>query len=129
QLQPMLAQPGDPGGGVSVSELQEPVRIDIAYGGSCTDGKREDLRHCHDVLAWAVGHGLKVAAGTRYIVQFGSQDVRDWCVREGMFETFTRGRRTARAGLRGVRQRRPRSLLARRQGDRELHQPELSRTL
>jgi 3-isopropylmalate/(R)-2-methylmalate dehydratase large subunit len=30
--EPMLARPGDPGQGVAVSELPEPVRVDIAYG-------------------------------------------------------------------------------------------------
>jgi 3-isopropylmalate/(R)-2-methylmalate dehydratase large subunit len=90
RLEPMLARPGDPGSGVSVSELNEHVPIDIAYGGSCTGGKREDLRHCHEVLAWAVAHNLKVPSGVRFIVQFGSQDVRDFCLREGMLEVFGR---------------------------------------
>ncbi len=89
-LQPMLAQPGDPGRGVSVGELDAPVRIDIAYGGSCTGGKREDLRQCHEVLQWALGQGLAVAPGTRFIVQFGSQDVRHWCEQQGMLEAFGR---------------------------------------
>lgn len=92
QLEPMLARPGDPGSGVSVAELKEHVRIDIAYGGSCTGGKREDLRHCHEVLEWAVGRDLKVAPGIRFILQFGSQDVRDFCLREGMLDVFTRAR-------------------------------------
>ncbi|MDM0001935.1 aconitase family protein [Variovorax sp. J22P240] len=90
RLEPMLARPGDPGSGVTVFELRGQVPIDIAYGGSCTGGKREDLRHCHEVLEWAVGHNLKVHSGTRFIVQFGSQDVRDFCLREGMFEVFSR---------------------------------------
>src|SRR5437867_412437 len=64
-LEPMLAQPGDPGRGIAVSELAQPVRVDIAYGGSCTGGKREDLRHVHAVLHWAVERGLRVATGTR----------------------------------------------------------------
>ena len=33
---------------------------------------------------------LKVPPGIRYIVQFGSQDVRDFCLREGMFDVFSR---------------------------------------
>ena len=90
RLEPMLARPGDPGSGVSVSELKEHIPIDIAYGGSCTGGKREDLRHCHEVLQWAVERGLKVPPGIRFIVQFGSQDVRDFCLREGIFEVFRR---------------------------------------
>lgn len=89
-LQPMLARPGDPGSGLSVAELDQPVGIDIAYGGSCTGGKREDLRHCHEVLAWAVERGMKVAPGVRFILQFGSQDVRDFCVQQGMLDVFAR---------------------------------------
>ncbi|MGY2492764.1 aconitase family protein [Cupriavidus sp. CP313] len=89
-LQPMLARPGDPGSGLSIAELDEAVRVDIAYGGSCTGGKREDLRHCHEVLAWAVERGMKVAPGVRFILQFGSQDVRNFCMQQGMLDVFTR---------------------------------------
>ena len=40
-IQPMAALPGDPGNGVLISELEaEPIRIDIAYAGSCTAGNR-----------------------------------------------------------------------------------------
>jgi 3-isopropylmalate/(R)-2-methylmalate dehydratase large subunit len=90
QLEPMLARPGDPGQGVGLSELLDTVPVDIAYGGSCTGGKREDLRRCHEVLQWALSNGLKVAETTRFFLQFGSQDVRDYCVREGMLEVFER---------------------------------------
>jgi 3-isopropylmalate/(R)-2-methylmalate dehydratase large subunit len=89
-LSPMLAQPGDPGRGIAVSELAQPVRVDIAYGGSCTGGKREDLRNVHAVLEWAVEHGMRVAPDTRFVLQFGSQDVREHCVREGMLDVFER---------------------------------------
>lgn len=87
---PMLARPGDPGNGVVVSELQGEVHVDIAYGGSCTGGKREDLQRVHEVLSWANARGLSVATGTRFILQFGSQDVRDHCVDTGMLELFER---------------------------------------
>jgi 3-isopropylmalate/(R)-2-methylmalate dehydratase large subunit len=90
RLEPMLARPGDPGLGIEVSRLHEPVRVDIAYAGSCTGGKREDLAHSHAVLRWAVDRGLRVAPGTRFVVQFGSQDVREHCVRSGMLEVFAR---------------------------------------
>jgi 3-isopropylmalate/(R)-2-methylmalate dehydratase large subunit len=89
-LEPMLAQPGDPGKGMAASELTSPVRVDIAYGGSCTGGKREDLQRMHKVLKWAVQRGWRVARGTRFILQFGSQDVREYCVAKGMLETFER---------------------------------------
>jgi 3-isopropylmalate/(R)-2-methylmalate dehydratase large subunit len=87
-LEPMLAQPGDPGNGIEVSRLQAPVPIDIAYGGSCTGGKREDLRRYHEVLRWALEHGLGIAPGTRFYLQFGSQDVREHCVAENMMDVF-----------------------------------------
>lgn len=32
---------------------------DIAYGGSCTAGKREDFEHYHQVLLWAAVRGLR----------------------------------------------------------------------
>jgi aconitase A len=78
------------GRGVAVSELAEPVGIDIAYGGSCTGGKREDLVRYHAVLKWAVDRGLSLAPGVRFYLQFGSQDVREYCLREVMFEVFER---------------------------------------
>jgi 3-isopropylmalate/(R)-2-methylmalate dehydratase large subunit len=90
QLEPMLAQPGDPGRGIAVSELPQAVRVDIAYGGSCTGGKREDLQRVHAVLSWAAERGLRVAQGTRFVLQFGSQDVREYCVGAGMLEAFER---------------------------------------
>jgi len=90
KLEPMLAQPGDQGKGIAASQLTTPVRIDIAYGGSCTGGKREDLIRMHQVLAWADALGLRVAPGTRFILQFGSQDVREYCASHGMLDTFER---------------------------------------
>jgi 3-isopropylmalate/(R)-2-methylmalate dehydratase large subunit len=66
------------------------VPIDIAYGGSCTGGKREDLIRYHHVLKWGVDHGLSIAPGVRFYLQFGSQDVRDFCAREGMLEVFAK---------------------------------------
>ncbi|KWE89352.1 3-isopropylmalate dehydratase [Burkholderia territorii] len=90
QLEPMVARPGDPGQGIGLSELTDSVPVDIAYIGSCTGGKREDLLRCYEVLEWALEHDLKAAERTRFLVQFGSQDVRDYCVREGMLEVFAR---------------------------------------
>ena len=33
--------------------------MNIAYGGSCTAGKREDFDHYHEVLRWGVEHGMQ----------------------------------------------------------------------
>jgi 3-isopropylmalate/(R)-2-methylmalate dehydratase large subunit len=89
-LEPMVARPGDPGRGVAVNELSDTVAIDIAYGGSCTGGKLEDIQAYHDVLKWGAGNGLKLAPGVQFFLQFGSQDVRDRSDRAGMTELFHR---------------------------------------
>lgn len=87
-LRPMVARPGDPGHGVEIDALPAPVPIDVAYCGSCTGAKREDLERVHEVLEWGVAHGLRVADRVRFYVQFGSLDVRDHCASRGMLETL-----------------------------------------
>jgi 3-isopropylmalate/(R)-2-methylmalate dehydratase large subunit len=87
-LCPMVARPGDPGQGLALSDLQERVHIDIAYGGSCTAGKREDFDHYHAVLAWGLRHGLKVPEGVQLFLQYGTTAVRDYCVAQGYDKTF-----------------------------------------
>lgn len=88
KLEPMVARPGDPGRGVSVADLSERVAIDIAYGGSCTGGKYEDIEGYHEVLKWALDRGLQLAPGVQFFLQFGSQDVRERSDRAGMTEVF-----------------------------------------
>jgi 3-isopropylmalate/(R)-2-methylmalate dehydratase large subunit len=87
-LSPMVAKPGDPGNGVPLGELDARVKCDIAYGGSCTAGKREDFDHYHEVLAWAAQRGLKVPSGTKLYLQFGTAAVRDYCIERGYLEAF-----------------------------------------
>ncbi|VVE73998.1 3-isopropylmalate dehydratase [Pandoraea captiosa] len=87
-LTPMLARPGDPGNGVALAELDTPVPIDIAYGGSCTAGKRDDFDAYHDVLSWGLARGLRVAPGKSLFLQFGTMDVRAYCERQGYLKTF-----------------------------------------
>jgi 3-isopropylmalate/(R)-2-methylmalate dehydratase large subunit len=87
-LSPMVARPGDPGLGLPLAELQERPRIDIAYGGSCTAGKREDFAQYHAVLAWAAQRGLRVAPGVTLYLQFGTADVHAFCVQQGWLDTF-----------------------------------------
>ncbi|MGJ7916972.1 aconitase family protein [Massilia sp. LXY-6] len=89
-LSPMVARPGDPGNGIPLGELQERVKFDIAYGGSCTAGKREDFDHYHEVLAWAAGRGLRVAPAVRLYLQFGTTAVRDYCIERGYLDAFER---------------------------------------
>jgi 3-isopropylmalate/(R)-2-methylmalate dehydratase large subunit len=87
-LVPMVARPGDPGNGLALDAVEGPVRIDIAYGGSCTAGKREDFDHYHRVLAWAAARGLRLAPGVALYLQYGTTAVRDHCVAQGYDRAF-----------------------------------------
>jgi 3-isopropylmalate/(R)-2-methylmalate dehydratase large subunit len=88
RLVPMVAAPGDPGNGMRITDLAAPVKVDIAYGGSCTAGKREDFDRYHAVLAWGVAHGLRVPPSVRLYLQYGTTAVRDYCVERGYDKTF-----------------------------------------
>lgn len=88
QLTPLVASPGDPGNGLAIDELSGPVQIDIAYGGSCTAGKREDFDYYHEVLQWGLKRGITIPEHTRLYLQFGTLAVRDYCVSRGYLETF-----------------------------------------
>jgi 3-isopropylmalate/(R)-2-methylmalate dehydratase large subunit len=88
RVPPMVARPGDPGNGLPLAQVEAPVRIDIAYGGSCTAGKREDFEHYHAVLRWAADRGLKVAPHVRLFLQFGTTAVRDHCIAQGYMDAF-----------------------------------------
>lgn len=87
-LSPMIAGPGDPGNGISITQLTAPVKIHIAYGGSCTGGKRSDFDAYHEVLRWGLEHGVRVAADTTLFLQFGTVDVYQYCADRGFLETF-----------------------------------------
>jgi 3-isopropylmalate/(R)-2-methylmalate dehydratase large subunit len=88
-LTPMVAAPGDPGNGIALHELPPGrVKVDIAYGGSCTAGKREDFDYYHEVLSWAAGQGLRVPSQVNLFLQFGTTAVRDYCVERGYLEAF-----------------------------------------
>ena len=89
-LCPMVAAPGDPGNALALSVLPDPVRVQIAYGGSCTAGKREDFDRYHEVLAWAADRGLRVAAGVSLYLQFGTVAVREYCEARGYLDAFRR---------------------------------------
>ena len=97
-MRPMVAHPGDPDHGIPsdptngawIDEIGD-VPIDIAYGGSCTAGKIDDLIFYHQVVKEALDAGLKVAPGVQFIIQCGSQAVEK-------FVRDERPRRHLRAG-------------------------------
>ncbi len=86
--QPMVALPGDPGNGISIGELPDRVKVEIAYAGSCTAGKKEDMDMYARVLREAAGRGERVAPGVRFFIQCGSQDVKRYCEERGYLEIF-----------------------------------------
>jgi 3-isopropylmalate/(R)-2-methylmalate dehydratase large subunit len=89
-LVPMVATPGDPRNGVPLTALKHDVKIDIAYGGSCTGGKKADMDMYAEVLSKALEHGKRVADGVKLFIQFGSQEIREYAEAKGYVDVFQR---------------------------------------
>ncbi|MES2937157.1 MAG: aconitase family protein [Pseudomonadota bacterium] len=87
-IEPMFAAPGDPGNGVPFSSIGRSVPVDIAYGGSCTAGKRADFDEYLEVFSWGLRHGLKVPQSVSLFLQFGTQDVKRYCEEKNMLPVF-----------------------------------------
>jgi 3-benzylmalate isomerase len=87
-LRPMMALPGDPGNGLRVDAASERIRVDIAYAGSCTAGKKEDMDMYARVLQEAAERGERVAPWVRFYIQSGSQDVKRYCEGKGYLALF-----------------------------------------
>jgi 3-isopropylmalate/(R)-2-methylmalate dehydratase large subunit len=88
EIHPMVATPGDPRNGINISDLAEEVKIDAAYGGSCTGGKMADMDMYAAVLKRAVEQGLRVAPGVHLYLQFGSQKIKQYARERGYMEIF-----------------------------------------
>jgi 3-isopropylmalate/(R)-2-methylmalate dehydratase large subunit len=96
-IRPMVATPGDPDRGIAsdpkngalVPEIGH-VKIDIAYGGSCTAGKRDDIDMYARVMADAERAGKRIADGVRFYIQFGSQEVEAYAASQGYTALFAR---------------------------------------
>jgi 3-isopropylmalate/(R)-2-methylmalate dehydratase large subunit len=95
EIRPMVATPGDPDRGIPpdpkngahVEDIGE-VRIDIAYGGSCTAGKRDDLDMYARVMKAALESGKGVAGDVEFFIQYGSEDVAAYAREKGYVEVF-----------------------------------------
>ncbi|MFN2453248.1 MAG: aconitase family protein [Pyrinomonadaceae bacterium] len=90
EIRPMVATPGDPRNGVNIDELPTEVRIDAAYGGSCTGGKMADMDMYAAVLKRALEQGKRVAPGVHLYLQFGSQKIKQYAREKGYIEIFER---------------------------------------
>jgi 3-isopropylmalate/(R)-2-methylmalate dehydratase large subunit len=96
-IAPMVATPGDPDHGIpsdpkngALIQGLGDVKIDIAYGGSCTAGKRDDIDFYAEVMAEADAAGRRVADGVRFYLQFGSAEVAEYARTRGYLDLFQR---------------------------------------
>jgi 3-isopropylmalate/(R)-2-methylmalate dehydratase large subunit len=87
-LKPMIALPGDPGNGMYVEELGREVPVDIAYAGSCTAGKKEDMDMYARVFQEALDRGETVKVRT--YIQCGSREVFEYCQQQGYDDVFAK---------------------------------------
>ena len=81
--------PSDPKNGVSIDAVGV-VPIDIAYGGSCTAGKRSDIDMYAAVMLEAEQAGRHVSDQVQFFLQFGSADVARYAGARGYLEMFAR---------------------------------------
>jgi len=88
EITPMVATPGDPGNGKFVRDLNTPVPVEIAYGGTCTAGKNADMDMYAQVLSDALKQGKRISESCKFYIQFGSQDTREYCIRKGYLDVF-----------------------------------------
>ena len=94
---PIVAHPGnpdegipsDPTNGANITDIGD-VEIDIAYGGSCTAGKEDDVAYYAMVCAAAEAAGLQVKEGVDFYIQYGSGQVKDLAVKRGWHDLFLR---------------------------------------
>lgn len=88
QVPSMVATPGDPRNGIALGDVSDKIKIDIAYGGSCTGGKKSDMDMYAAVLKEADQRGLRVAEGVSCFIQFGSQHIREYAQEQGYLALF-----------------------------------------
>jgi len=66
------------------------VKIDIAYGGSCTAGKDDDIAYYAKVCEAAEKAGIDIKDGVEFFIQYGSGGVKELAIRMGWHELFER---------------------------------------
>lgn len=82
-LKPTVAFPHLPENTKTIDEIKEPVKIDQAVIGSCTNGRLDDLRIAAKVLK-----GQKVKKGIRCIVIPATQEIYLKAMEEGLLKIF-----------------------------------------
>ncbi len=86
-IEPMVALPSDPTNGELIRNLGE-INIDIAYGGSCTAGKYDDIDMYARVVKSALKQGQKLSPGVQFFIQYGSKNVADYARTKGHHQAF-----------------------------------------
>ena len=97
EIVPMVAHPGnpdegipsDPTNGANITDIGQ-VEINIAYGGSCTAGKEDDIAYYALVCQAAEDAGLTVKDGVEFYIQYGSGIVKEMAVQKGWHALFER---------------------------------------
>src|SRR2546423_2692958 len=79
-ITPMVATPGDPGNGKFIRELNTPVPVEIAYGGTCTAGKNAEMDMYDPARSDALRQNSQVTDSCQFFIQFGSQETRGYCI-------------------------------------------------
>lgn len=94
-IRPMVAHPGDPDHGIPADPMNgelienlSDIPIDIAYGGSCTAGKYEDIDMYAMVVRDSLNRGLSIKEGVHFFIQYGSKSVRDYAQAQGHHQLF-----------------------------------------
>jgi len=73
---------------VPLSALAEPVPVDIAYVGTCSGGKRDDIERAYEVVRWALEHQRMLPLRVQLFIQLGSEDVRRHAREQGWISAF-----------------------------------------
>jgi 3-isopropylmalate/(R)-2-methylmalate dehydratase large subunit len=87
-VRPMVAAPGNPGFAMPLDSLGQEVPVDIAYVGTCSGGKRDDLERVHEVVRWALDRHLMLPLQVQLFIQMGSEDVRRHAQEQGWISAF-----------------------------------------
>ena len=128
-IYPMVATPGDPGNGKFVRELNTPVPVEIAYGGTCTAGKNEDMDMYARVLGDALKQGKRVADELQVLHPVRLAGDARILRAQGLSRHLPEGRCAGhRAQLRRLHQRRAGRFDPCRPGRHQRAKPQLSRT-
>ena len=71
-----------------IDELGDVVKVDLAYAGSCTAGKKSDMDMYARVFREAADAGLRVHSDVQCYIQCGSQEVKRYCEEQGYLDLF-----------------------------------------